>query len=64
MRFNYYFAMKKQEKEAMEMYASIEGRKPDEACISCEGYCEQACPEGVMVRPVLSAAHHNLSWIA
>ena len=60
MRYNYYFANKQQEKYAMQKYQELPGGKPD-LCLNCEGYCEQACPYGVLTRPLLAIAHHNLS---
>ena len=60
MRYNYYFQNKGQEKYAMQKYASLADRKA-EACISCPGYCESACPYGVRAKPMLSMAHRNLS---
>ena len=60
LRYNYYFANKRQEKYAMQKYQALPGGKPD-LCLNCEGYCEQACPYGVLTRPLLAMAHHNLS---
>jgi len=60
MRYNYYFTNKQQEKYAMQKYHELPGGKPD-LCLNCEGYCEQACPYGVLTRPLLAIAHHNLS---
>lgn len=59
MRYNYYFQNKGQEKYAMEKYASLEGSKAD-VCRDCPGHCENACPYGVLARPILSMAHGNL----
>ena len=59
MRYNYYFQNKGREKYAMQQYAELQGKKAD-ACIGCPGYCEQACPNNVQVRPMLSMAHDNL----
>ncbi|MDZ7739305.1 MAG: aldo/keto reductase [Bacteroidales bacterium] len=63
LRYNYYFSVKKQEKRAMEKYARLELNKPSETCISCEGYCEQACSYGVWTRPLLAAAQSKLELI-
>ena len=52
---------KKEEKYAMKLYSDLPGGKPD-ACLNCEGYCEEACPYGVMARPLLAMAHENLSF--
>ncbi len=60
MRYNYYFQNKGQEKYAMEKYAALEGNKAD-VCRDCPGYCEDACPHGVLARHMLSMAHENLS---
>ena len=60
MRYNYYFANKQQEKYAMQKYQELPGGKPD-VCLTCEGFCEKACPYGVLTRPLLAMAHHNLS---
>lgn len=59
MRYNYYFANKQQEKYAMQKYQELPGGKPD-VCLTCEGFCEKACPYGVLTRPLLAMAHHNL----
>ncbi len=60
MRYNYYFTVKGEEKSAMQKYRELPGGKPD-ACLNCEGFCEQACPYGVLTRPLLAMAHQNLS---
>lgn len=60
MRYNYYFAVKGEEKSAMQRYIELPGGKPD-ACLDCEGFCEKACPYGVLTRQLLAIAHHNLS---
>ncbi len=60
LRYNYYFANKRQEKYAMQKYQELPGGKPD-LCLNCEGYCEQACPYGVLTRPLLAIANHNLN---
>jgi len=60
MRYNYYFTSKGQEKSAMQKYKELPGKKPD-VCINCEGFCEKACPYGVLTRPLLAMAHQNLS---
>jgi predicted aldo/keto reductase-like oxidoreductase len=62
LRYNYYYMAKKEEKHAMKLYSELHGRKPD-ACVDCEGFCEKACPYGVMTRGLLSIAHQNLSFI-
>ena len=60
LRYNYYFTSKQQEKYAMQKYRELPGGKPD-VCLTCEGFCEKACPYGVLTRPLLAMAHHNLS---
>ena len=60
LRYNYYFQAKKQEKTAIQYYSEMKGHKAD-ICINCEGFCEKACPHGVLARPLLAAAHRNLS---
>ncbi len=60
MRYNYYFSGRQQEKYAMQKYLSLSGGKP-ELCINCEGYCEEACPYGVLTRSLLANAHQKLS---
>jgi predicted aldo/keto reductase-like oxidoreductase len=61
LRYNYYFTNKQQEKYAMQKYSELPGGKPD-VCLTCEGFCEKACPYGVLTRPLLAMAHHNLSF--
>ncbi|MCK4699750.1 MAG: aldo/keto reductase [Bacteroidales bacterium] len=61
LRYNYYFTNKQQEKYAMQKYKELKGGKPD-VCLTCEGFCEKACPYGVLTRPLLAIAHHNLSF--
>lgn len=60
MRYNYYFTVKREEKSAMQKYRDLRGGKPD-LCADCEGFCEKACPYGVLTRPLLAMAHQNLS---
>ncbi len=60
LRYNYYFNVKRQEKYAMQKYKDLPGGKPD-ACLDCQGFCEKACPYGVLTRPLLAMAHKNLS---
>jgi len=62
MRYNYYYEVKRREREAMEKYAKLPGEKPHILCQNCPGYCEQNCPYGVSTRALLAAAHLNLSW--
>jgi len=60
LRYNYYFTVKGQEKHAMHKYQELLGGKPD-ACNDCKGFCEMACPYGVLTQPLLAIAHQNLS---
>jgi predicted aldo/keto reductase-like oxidoreductase len=60
MRYNHYFEAQGSEKFAMEKYAALETVKAD-ACRSCAGPCETACPHGVPVRALLSLAHAQLT---
>jgi predicted aldo/keto reductase-like oxidoreductase len=62
LRYNYYYQNKKDEKEAMKLYASLPSDKKAEHCLSCPGYCEQACPNGVSARQLMAMAHQNLSF--
>jgi predicted aldo/keto reductase-like oxidoreductase len=60
MRYNHYFESQGSEKFAMGEYAALETARAD-ACRTCEGYCERACPYGVPVRGLLCMAHSQLS---
>lgn len=60
MRYNYYFTAKGHEKSAMNKYRKLTGGKPD-VCFDCKGFCEKACPYGVLTKPLLAMAHKNLS---
>jgi predicted aldo/keto reductase-like oxidoreductase len=60
MRYNHYFEAQGSEKYAMGEYASLETAKAD-ACRTCPGWCEQACPFGVPVRTLLCMAHNQLT---
>jgi predicted aldo/keto reductase-like oxidoreductase len=60
LRYDYYFQAKKQEKLAIQSYSELPGKKAD-VCINCAGFCEKACPHGVLAKPLLAAAHRNLS---
>ena len=60
MRYNHYFEAQGSEKYAMGEYASLETAKAD-ACRTCPGWCEQACPYGVPVRTLLCLAHSQLT---
>ncbi len=60
LRYNYYYMAKRDEKYAMQLYSGLPGKRPD-ICLNCEGHCENACPNGVMAKRLLSMAHENLN---
>jgi len=60
MRYNHYFIAQSREKYAIQQYNLLAGANAG-SCSSCPGYCEQACPYGVLTRPLLVMAHQNLS---
>jgi predicted aldo/keto reductase-like oxidoreductase len=60
MRYNHYFVAQHRERRAMVKYAEMEAVKAD-ACESCDGPCEAACPFGVPVQGLLMGAHQRLS---
>ena len=62
MRYEYYFAAKRREKEAMGLYAAL-GERGAEECAGCAGYCEAACPYGVPIRAKLMMAHSALAVV-
>jgi predicted aldo/keto reductase-like oxidoreductase len=59
MRYDHYFMAQGREREAMSLYAAIPGVRA-EACSSCSGHCERACPYGVPIQGMLLAAHDTL----
>jgi len=62
MRYFHYFAAQGREKYAMEKYSALSRNRAD-FCADCtESSCEKACPYGVLTRPLLAVAHHNLSF--
>lgn len=61
MRYNYYFQTYGMEKTAMQYYQDLPGEKAG-ICRDCEGYCEQACPHGVLSRFLLTQVHKDLSF--
>lgn len=62
MRYEYYFAAKGREKEAMGLYAALRDRGLDAGeCAGCAGPCEAACPYGVPIQGKLLMAHENLA---
>ena len=64
MRYNHYYMAQAREKYAIQKYAGIAGPKA-EKCLTCEGFCEAACPFGVPAHLLLALAHRNLSlsWV-
>ena len=62
MRYNHYFVAQGREKHAMQKYARLT-RPSAEACVSCSGECEVACPHDVPVRTLLAQAHQNLTLV-
>jgi len=60
LRYNHYFEAQGSEKYAMGKYAVLEMTKAD-ACRTCAGRCERACPYGVPVRTLLCLAHTQLT---
>ena len=54
MRYEYYFAAKGRQKEAMGLYAALAGGGRDATeCAGCAGYCEASCPYGVPIQAKL-----------
>ena len=60
MRYNHYFEAQGYERFAMEKYAHLDAPHAD-LCRTCPGPCEQACPHGVPIRPLLVMAHRQLT---
>jgi uncharacterized protein len=60
MRYNHYFEAQGSERYAMEKYAALDAAHA-ELCRDCPGFCEQACPYSVPVRPLLVMAHRQLT---
>jgi predicted aldo/keto reductase-like oxidoreductase len=60
MRYEYYFAAKGREKEAIGLYAELGGRGA-EGCEGCAGPCAAACPYGVPIQGKLLTAHERLT---
>lgn len=60
MRYDHYFVAQGREKHAMAEYAALTSAKADN-CQTCSGHCESACPYGLPVQALLSAAHQTLS---
>jgi predicted aldo/keto reductase-like oxidoreductase len=60
MRYHHYFVAQGREREAMAYYSDIPGAKV-EACTTCPGYCERACPFHVPIQGKLFHAHSDLA---
>ena len=61
MRYHHYFNAQNQEKYAMAKYAQLPYAKADR-CGHCDGPCNQACPYGVPIQPLLLMAHQALTF--
>ncbi len=61
MRYEYYFAAKGREKEAMGLYAALEEARDAGGCAGCSGPCEAACPYGVPIQSKLLVAHEIMT---
>jgi len=62
MRYNHYFMAQHRQKYGMQLYNELKGKKPNDVCANCQGYCEKACPYNVHIRGLLNMAHRNLSF--
>jgi len=62
MRYNHYFVGQGREKTAMTKYAALPTRRAD-ACLTCAGFCEQACPYGVPIQALMVGAHETLTLV-
>jgi len=62
MRYHHYFMAQNRQKYSMQLYDELKGKKPDDLCATCQGYCEKACPYNVHIRGLLYMAHRNLSF--
>jgi predicted aldo/keto reductase-like oxidoreductase len=62
MRYEYYFAAKGRQKEAMGLYAALSrGGRDATECAGCAGPCEAACPYGVPIQAKLLLSHEDLT---
>lgn len=61
LRYNYYFVTRNMQKHSMKLYQNPAIKKPVE-CENCPGYCEKACPHGVITRHLLATAHQNMNF--
>ncbi|HID38134.1 MAG TPA: hypothetical protein EYP36_01290 [Calditrichaeota bacterium] len=62
MRYTYYALMQGREKEALQKYAGL-GNKNADNCLTCDGYCNAACPYGVEAQANLLQAHAVLTLV-
>jgi predicted aldo/keto reductase-like oxidoreductase len=62
MRYAMYFKYYGREKEAMRLYGNLARDGAADACASCEGPCDAACPFGRGVRAELVEAHQMLRF--
>ena len=60
MRYNHYFEAQGKEKFALSKYSKLQGSKAD-ACLTCSGFCEKACPFDVPIHGMLGMAHRRLT---
>jgi predicted aldo/keto reductase-like oxidoreductase len=60
MRYNDYFQSHRMEKTAIHYYQDLPGQKAG-LCWDCDGYCESACPHGVLSRFLLAQENQVLS---
>lgn len=61
MRYAYYFACQRREKDAMRKYAGLEGRDASN-CVACKAPCIKSCPYGMDVQAQLLQAHSLLTF--
>lgn len=61
MRYSYYFHAKGRQKYAMQLYHDLPGVRPD-VCMTCDGYCQDACPHGVHIQSMVALIHQDLSF--
>ncbi|HJQ84402.1 MAG TPA: aldo/keto reductase, partial [Candidatus Binatia bacterium] len=60
LRYKMYFEDYRNEREAMRLYARLEGRDAS-LCVGCPAPCAGACPQGIPIRDKLLAAHSKLA---
>ena len=57
LRYAMYFERYRQEKEAMRLYAQVDGARRADHCAGCAAPCEARCDSGVAIRRDLMAAN-------